>query len=312
SVVIATKATGKASLLANAKGYFYSAFGPSANWDFEDDGNGNVVFNSTGEQYFRYLTYMNRLYAEGLLHQEYLTLDRTARDALAVDGILFMASNGANLTAADFASGKFDLDQLTLLTSEYDDTLTLISNSTQMGTAGGFVITEKCEYKKELAQCFDILYAKAEVAPGTGLYCAAGHYGPEGLHWKLTDDTKMEFTFIFNENLDNEPDNTYTFKRDIYYYGPFLYTFKNVIANEESNNRARQIGYINNLNPYVIVSFPTMAFNDEEQMVIDANYADIATYVSRMEAEFITGVSDLTKDWDAYVGQVKDMGIDKV
>lgn len=116
------------------------------------------------------------------------------------------------------------------------------------------------------------------------------------MHWKLTDDTKKEFTFIFDENPDNEPGNTYTFKRDIYYYGPFLYTFKDVITNEESNNRARQIGYINNLNPYVIVSFPTMAFNDEEQMVIDANYADIATYVSRMEAEFITGVSDLTKD----------------
>ena len=304
--------TGTAPMISISKGFFYSALGTEVNWDFADDGTGKVVWNSCGEQYKRYIEYMHRMYAEGLLHKEYLTLDSTARNALCADGVLFMGGDGTQMTAADFPSGHFDIDQLAPLTSEWDDTKTYISNGSQMGSVSGFAINKDCQYAKELAQCFDILYAKEEVAPGTGLYCAAGHYGPEGHHWKFSNEEKTEFTFIYDDNPDNEPGNTYTYKRDIFGYGPFLYTFKNVVNSEESNTRSRQIGYINNLNPYVIPSFPSLTFNDDEQMTIDSYYADIKTYVSRMEAEFITGVTDIETGWDAYCEKVKAMGIDEV
>ena len=47
-------------------------------------------------------------------------------------------------------------------------------------------------------------------------------------------------------------------------------------------------------------------------MTIDSYYADIKTYVSRMEAEFITGVTDIETGWDAFCEKVTAMGLDEV
>ena len=51
--------------------FMYASFGASRVPDFEDGGDGSVVFNRTSEQYKRFLTYMNQLYKEGLLDPEF-------------------------------------------------------------------------------------------------------------------------------------------------------------------------------------------------------------------------------------------------
>ena len=55
-----------------------------------------------------------------------------------------------------------------------------------------------------------------------------------------------------------------------------------------------------------------LKFTDDEQYVIDNKYGDINLYVEKMKAEFITGVTDIDKGWDAYVAQCEKMGIDQV
>ena len=93
--------------------FMYASFGPSRNPDFEDDGSGAVVFNRTSDQYKHFLEYMNRLYAEGLLHQEFLTLDGTTSLSLAQEGLgVFMDGIAHSLTEADFESGVCEIGVL--------------------------------------------------------------------------------------------------------------------------------------------------------------------------------------------------------
>ena len=70
---------GAAPLAEDRMEFLWASFGPGKNPDFEDDGTGKVIYNRTSDQYKLYLEYMAKLYSEGLLHQEYLTLTTKLR-----------------------------------------------------------------------------------------------------------------------------------------------------------------------------------------------------------------------------------------
>lgn len=131
----------------------FAAFGKQTNLNFDDDGTGKVIFNRTSEQMKLYLTYMHQLYAEGLIHQEYLTLDGTSRfDAAKSGQVAFIGSGeGNNLAAEDFPDGEFHLDCMAPLTSEYDDDQTILGKSGYFGN-GGFFLNKESQYITELCR----------------------------------------------------------------------------------------------------------------------------------------------------------------
>ena len=58
-------------------------------------------------------------------------------------------------------------------------------------------------------------------------------------------------------------------------------------------------------------SFPFMFYNEEETEIYNGMYPDIKTRVQEMLSRFITGEEPLD-NWDAFVAEIKEMGIDKV
>ena len=55
-------------------------------------------------------------------------------------------------------------------------------------------------------------------------------------------------------------------------------------------------------------AFPTLAFTNEEQGIINEKYTEIETYTNEMVDKFIMGVEPLDK-FDDYVKQVENMGL---
>ncbi len=293
--------------------FMYASFGPSRVPDFEDDGEGNVVFNRTSEQYKRFLTYMNQLYKEGLLHQEYLTLDGTTRLSLAQEGLgVFMDGTAHSLTEGDFKSGKCEIGVLAPLTSEFDSERVVMGQYPFSG--GSYAINADSKYVSELCKLFDILYATEEVAPGTGLYGEAGCYGPEGMMWKFADDEHNYYEFTLPEGYEGSTTN-YQYDEMIYTNSGRATALAHAVTSTPGNAQSRQLGFVNNLIPYhEDTPFPTkfLKFTEDEQFVLDNNYVEIKSKVEEMRSQFITGVADIEQQWDAYVNELNAMGLDEV
>ena len=57
---------------------------------------------------------------------------------------------------------------------------------------------------------------------------------------------------------------------------------------------------------------PTLSFNEEEQAIYDTYVSPLNTYLDETVTGFITGKLDVEKEWDAYVANCKEMGVDEV
>ena len=306
---------GAAPLAEDRMEFLWASFGPGKNPDFEDDGTGKVIYNRTSDQYKLYLEYMAKLYSEGLLHQEYLTLDNDAKTALARESkTVFGYAGFAALSEQDFASGKVEIDQLTPLTSEYDDKREVIGWN--YARPCGVAINAKSEYIPEICRMMDVSYATSEVVEGSGLYGVSFCYGIENVNWKWSNDDHTEYELILPEELVGVKSFGAYQGEDLIYFNIGRFdTFKDATTSTEGNNKARQQGFVKNLIPYQEkVAFPGsyLKFTDDEQSVLSNKWTSISEYVNQSLAEFITGVRSVDTDWDAYVSQISAMGIDDV
>jgi len=84
----------------------FGAFGDLTQLDYSDDGTGKLVFPRTSEQYKEYVKFMHKLYDEGLMHKEYLTLDAAAQLKLVQGGKIafFPQAAAQKLTLEDLNS----------------------------------------------------------------------------------------------------------------------------------------------------------------------------------------------------------------
>ncbi len=306
---------GAAPLAEDAETFLWASFGKGKNPDFEDDGTGNVIFNRISDQYKLYLQYMHQLYTEGLLHQEYLTLDDATKRSLASQGLLVFGQGGLNSLAEDsFPSGKVELNQLTPLTSQYDDTQEVMG--WRCCQPGSLMINADSPYIEELCRMFDVMYATQEVVPGSGMDGTAFVYGPEGVTWEWANDEHTEYNFILPDDLVGvKAFGSYVYDNLIFMDLGRFDEFEYATTATEGNNKARQQGFVKNLVPYSETNpFPGdyLKFTEDEQEVIDDSYTTISSYVTEMKGKFITGVKDIDAEWETYVNNINDMGLQDV
>jgi putative aldouronate transport system substrate-binding protein len=325
AMVTLEKATGNAPWLPNSIAdvelFIYPSFGSSVETDFDSDAQNKVIFNRTSEQYKRFLQFLNKCYAEGLLHHEFFTLDAATKLQMGREGV-FAFGNGApieNLSLADFPSGEFDIHVFKPLTSQWNSATKVKGRLGGGIRTGGGAINAKSKYIPEIARMVDIGFALEEVVPGSGLYGTAQNYGPEGWIWRFTSPEKTEMDFIFPPE---HPDIT---NHAILQWDWAVMTnfagraeFGSAVTTQKTNNRTRQIGFRDNLNPSLVFDFfpggpppqnNFLHFTLEEQSVIDSKYTDITAYVNEMRAKFITGVSDIDREWASYAQNLETMGI---
>ena len=173
-------------------------------------------------------------------------------------------------------------------------------------------ISSDSENVKELSQMIDIAYASEEVVEGSGVYGQSFIYGMDGEHWSINDDGKT-YTFYVPEGYDSF--NQFQVQEVVWYNLGRADALAGLITDTPSNNKSRQEGFAENVNPYMEEEpFPVkfLTFTDEQQYIIDNKWSEIDTYVKKMQVEFITGVTDIAENWDNYCETLKKMGIDEV
>lgn len=292
----------------------FASFGTLVGRYWDTDDSGTVVFSRATEQTKRYWTFMNKLYEEGLIHQESATMETAVRRDLEMNSkkVAFIDSASGRMTAEQFDSGKIEMEVCIPFTSEYDDTRTVVAQSVTM--TYGTLINAKTQYPVEICKMLDIMYAEEEVAEGTGLYGQAFCYGPEGVTWVKNDDGKT-YSFI---NIPEAYASGAAYANSEWIWGAYGRNdaLATLMPNDPgTNSTVRQESYIADVFPYATkTEFPSskLKFTEEETSVNANKYTDINKYCNEMEVKFITGLVDIETEWDNYLATLNKMGLQEV
>ena len=278
------------------------AFGPAFGMDlvsgYYADDQGVVHYGPyEKENYKAYLTFLNGLYNEGLLEQEFASLDRdqiVARCANDTTGVTFDFSwQMSTLYSAQYESYKADPSKGVIagaapLSGEYAGAYigrNPISNI--------FGINAKSA-NKELAIKF-LDYAMSEEAQD--LYV----WGMEGLTYEVDADGVRHFLPRCTEDT-------------IWYQGlginaPNMPSQQSVPATDVllaawhvQNDRDFE-------EPFIRAPYPEVYSTEEEAEISGMYQVDIQTYVDENAIAFIIGTKNLEADFDAYIATLESMQI---
>ena len=316
-----TEATGSSSYMA---GYLMNAFtysNPRTKYLYVKDGSAAVSYNQEGWR--EGLSYLNKLYSEGLMDPESYIQDRTTMKARNDSGEhpIFGAVPAQHTTV--ITNGNLDdrwkeyialppltgPDGLCITTntslSNYDNFRTMISGSSK---------------NPELAFRFcDGLFASQEIGllHGFGEENVRWHYAKEGelgkdgqqaLYSNVTEDDKIP--------QEGEP-----------YYNNYCWgsMFANYATNHSkwaSPNDMSIPGtasferylYVNT-EPYeakkadISMVMPSFFFSEEDNAEIARLQTTIINYVDESTAAFVTGNKSIDNDWDAYITELGNLGL---
>lgn len=276
----------------------FSGQAGGANFDIKD---GKVIYTPIQSYYKEYLTYMRKLYSEGLLDKEVFTQTQQQLVAKGKEGKLgILTVTPSSILNVD----KYD-------PHEVIPPLTSSINSKKVTAelpgivTGTFAITNKCQNPEALMRWVDILYKDVDEAV-EGISGMAMFLGEYKNHWDFTDAGKTKYK---RESKDPQ-------------MSPVEYTTKLVTPGAAASFPAKVItdaipdGDVflalkateseKNYFPFMIPVYPgTVRYSKAESDRAAFLQNDINTYSEQMMAKFIVGEEPLDK-WDSYVDTLKN------
>lgn len=244
------------------------------------------------------LRYFKKLYSEDLLQKETFTMTNAeytdlGNSATAVYGVY--CDWFGNVVVG---SENFD-EYVVLPPMAGPDGSTTWSN---MGTSlfyggGGTVINAEASNIEACIKWLDYLYL-----PEISLQTTRGNFGvviekneEDGMYHYINSDDTFRVMNVPAEAL------------------PFAFTADQVETVVLAENMMRKINDFYPLNAAVMATnaLPAATFTLEETADVAFYQADIVSYITKMLSAFITGQSDIDTEYEAFINQLKKMGVDE-
>jgi putative aldouronate transport system substrate-binding protein len=262
-----------------------------------------IRFIPVTRQYKGLITYLKKLYAEGLLDKEIFSINRAQFTAKAFEGVIGLCPR-PNL--ADFGENhihEFAGLSAALKGPEGDQLWAMMRP--YMKSTGAFMITSANKYPEATMRWVDYFYSD----PGTKFY----HFGIEGKSCKKLPNGQYDWT---DQIYKAAKQPGATFDSVIGKYVPFAGGTNPVLIKEPyfGGMEMNPVPYKASMNlmPYTPKEvWPQFTYTQEENERLIVLQTDINGYVKKMLAEFIFGRTPLTK-WDDYVEQIKRMGLNEM
>ncbi|WP_062051614.1 extracellular solute-binding protein [Bacillus sp. JCM 19034] len=255
-------------------------------------------FFPASERYKEMLEYLNKLYSEGLIHENIYTIDTNQSYAIGSEG-RYGSITAPNPETIYGEAGKSFVG-LPALEGPYGDRA-----FTDIGSPlihlGGFVVTSENEHIPETLRWMDYFYSDE----GTKLY----FMGVEGLTYEETEDG-LEYV----DEIMNNPDGLtmeQALKPHITWLGGGYpgYVKQDVFNGAET--LPSSIESAEALAPYLIEDiWSNFTYTVEESQRKAALSADIEKYVNEMQDKFITGNISFS-EWDNYIETIEKMGLEE-
>ena len=270
--------------------------------------NDRVSYTPTTENYKGYLTFMNKLYSEGLLDKEVYGQSDEQKKVKGQNDQLGLFSDYFSF----FTTGRTEVEALNdpmfqPLTSEWSTTA-VIPGSPRL-SRGTFALTKMNPSPEASMRWVDYFYSEE----GTKYL----EQGPEGSLWEYQNNTAGEKVRVYTKGIDLK--NTEDERGKISpIYGlttPNIVTdtgeYK-ILTSPDEEKDTRFDEWIaketqEKMDDIAKVPFPLLYLTTKENDQVAATATDLSTYIEQMEAKFITGVEPLSK-WDDFIKTIESMG----
>lgn len=291
---------GTVALLGNSFGLhiFY-------NGGFSDTGDGKIQYDFVQDNYKNYLMYLNKLYSEELLDNEFATITGdqiNAKVARNLIGCKYAWGNQViemenNLKSSGVPDGKY-VQILPLKGYEgkdsYIETWGLID--------GCMSVTKDCKYPEEAVRLLDymVLSEDARYLMNAGI---------EGMTYNKNSNGEVEFTDFVLKNPDGL--TPYEALRSIGAWPTTPFVLLKDASRGIYKDRPDLVEFVKKMEPYIADRIEFSKATSEESEQESGLQRDITTYVKEMQLKFITG-GESFDNWDKYISQMNELGVDKL
>jgi putative aldouronate transport system substrate-binding protein len=276
---------------------------------------GEYVYVPATDAYLEYLKYMNKLYSEQLLDNEYFTMTAEALNAKLSTGNVGLMGE----SPYTFLPLKEDYTQYTsiaLLSSDLNDTPMYPAQSACKLIWGTMAMTDKCEYPEAVVRLVDWFYT----IEGSRAVRAGCEYGT----W--TDEEGVQYGYEIITPAEDTEDGHLIAKLHMGDYsgywacrlaeiGPTNLPFNScdavndiIIGGDEMNlwlyNEVMDSGVVEARK----FGLPNVSFTYDENTQLSM-YLDLTNYVETMEAKFITGEISFD-EWGNYLAELERLGLE--
>lgn len=287
---------------------------------------GKIEYQVMKEEYREALAYINKLYAEGLLDNQTFTQDNTQFTA-ALDNeenlVAVYPGGGVSVDGTNFWANKpgkwQDWEILEPVAGPDGVRLAAKGVSDYFGSCIG-VVSANCEYPEIAVALFDFL------ASEHGTLVQA--FGVEGLTWNYVEEgTALDGGTASYENIKIEEDYDWIGNGYAKAYGEKTYWLSDamiggrtvdfrggqLIENPELNTEYTFQAAAEKYNQYAPADeslVPNLVFEGQDAQTISECTITIGGYVDQAMVQFITGELSTETDWDAYIEQLYNMGVE--
>ncbi|RJG26503.1 extracellular solute-binding protein [Paenibacillus thiaminolyticus] len=248
--------------------------------------------------YKEYLTFLNKLWTEGLLDKETFSQTNEQKKAKGKNNQIGLFSD---YHAYFTLGGEPSMDDP--MYRPVDSDVKAVAAKHPGLAKGAFAITNKNKHPEATMRWVDYLYS----TEGAELLSN----GPEGILWEYVNKDDHTKKWLDVPGGGDREEYRATLTPD---YGVVVPK----ITNEDTKR-----GFSGEFDawlkketdekilPIAKVPFPSVYLSQDEQSEVSSIRSDLDTYVKQMEAKFVTGQEPLT-NWDKYLETCKKMGGDRI
>lgn len=256
------------------------------------------------------IEWLSKLYSEGLIDPEVITNDQKAFQAKVLQDKVAMWRGYVNADMAVLnttaekegrSPEEFSVREAPIIKGPYGDQFHMWPDSPV--NPNGMAISVTNKYPEETAIWADYWYGEVGQT-----YV----YGVENVTYTIDENGEPRWTDFVLNNPDgltmNEARGAVTFGRSVWptIFQPWSLTSATVADYVEEGRKKYR-----DPEKFVMPMVPGLSFTEEENNVISQKLNDIKTYVDEALVNFIIGKKPMS-EWDSYVQQVKNMGIDEI
>lgn len=263
-----------------------------------DPETGAVRHIKTSDAFRETLTFMNKLYTEGLIDQECITFNDSHAVGLVSQNRqgLYFATNLALLPndhQAEWTPAK----------TWVDGAIWPLMRS-HLHSVGAFAISADCKHPEVALRWVDYFYSPE----GVIFY----HYGIEGETYKVNEDGSLSFVDEILAQVVGDKSYDEVVSQYTPYCGgsnPTIMSYPGYAGMELSPVPMASADALSAYIPDVI--WPFFTYTSDEKDIVTSIGTDLNAYVKQTCAEFLTGERELSDaEWNAYVAHCKEMGLD--
>lgn len=285
--------------------YLYTAFGEDADPGVHIGTDGKATAGFATEQYKQMTLYIRQLVEEGLLDPDLFSAKSSLMQAFMNDNHTSVSTRMLNIPTASYTDGVENFYISQPLTSQFTTTAKFAEPT--IARKWGAMISTTCEDLDAALAYMDAFFA-TESNPlneaGT-VYNLSLWLGEEGVDWEWVEEGKSYKEAEKPEGWSAQHGFSGT---------PYIGKFHAMRMDHNGVVDLLPKGVYDNCLPYAtpVVRDEALALTEDENDIYVEKWMDISKYATQMFAAFITGDMDIEAQWDSYVANLQQMGLQDV